>query len=408
MNKSLLFSGFVVLVFICTTLSVGQIDFQPGNSQVSVPPPSLVGTSQEVQPNPIPSVVTAVDSDTNSLSSCLRVPPSGCQHNYSGDWCADPIQLTGRSWSGHFDLCDYCNDYNLEPCTHYPSDAKDMVFRVRLLSDENSLYAIVYPSTQWDIALAISFRCDNYDSIYCIAGSDEFIAGCPESCSLGGMPPGVYFIAVSGYIQDCGSFDIYVYSNTWLPVELVSFEGFAGNREAKLMWTTASETNNDHFYLLRSNDHLNFARATSNIPATNSPTGSTYSYVDGNLVNGTTYYYKLVNVDINGLESVNGLVANVTPTQNSNITPDAYSLRQNYPNPFNPNTSISYDIREAGHVTLAVFDVLGREVASLVNDNQTAGSYTVEFNASKLSSGIYFYQLKTNDFTDMKKMVVMK
>jgi hypothetical protein len=71
-------------------------------------------------------------------------------------------------------------------------------------------------------------------------------------------------------------------------------------------------------------------------------------------------------------------------------------------------TSISYDIREAGHVSLTVFDVLGREIVTLVNDNQAAGSYSVEFNASTLSSGIYFYQLKVNDFSDLKKMVVLK
>jgi hypothetical protein len=207
-------------------------------------------------------------------------------------------------------------------------------------------------------------------------------------------------------LQPRGLLDFY--PDGTLPVELVSFEGFAGNREAKLMWTTASETDNDHFYLLRSTDNLNFNRATNNIPATNSPTGSSYSYVDGNLVNGTTYFYKLVDVDINGNENVNGIVVNVTPTVGSSFAPDTYALNQNYPNPFNPNTTIAYDIREAGHVTLTVFDILGREVASLVNGNQTAGSYSVEFNATTLSSGIYFYQLKVNDFSALKKMVVLK
>ena len=207
-------------------------------------------------------------------------------------------------------------------------------------------------------------------------------------------------------IQPRGLMDFY--PNGALPVELVSFEGFAGNREAKLLWTTASESDNDHFYLIRSTDNLNFARATNNIPAANSPTGSSYSYVDGNLVNGTTYYYKLVDVDINGNENVNGIVVTVTPTVGSSFTPDTYALNQNYPNPFNPNTTITYDIREAGHVTLTVFDILGREVVNLVNGNQTAGSYSVEFNASTLSSGIYFYQLKVNDFSDLKKMVVLK
>jgi len=394
MNKNLQFFGLVVLVLVYATLGVGRINSQPGNLQVSVSQPSLVGTTAE--------------GDTNSLSFCLQVPPSGCTHINPGDWCANPILLHGRFWSGHYNLCDYCNDYDLEPCTHYPSDAKDMVLKVRFTDDENNLYVMVDPTTSWDIAFAITLRCGDFDSIYCIAGEDEMASGMPESCILTGLPAGAYFITVSGYIQDCGSFDIYVSSNIWLSVDLVSFEGVPGNREAKLMWTTASETDNDHFYLIRSTDNQNFSRATNDIPAANSPTGSSYSYVDGNLVNGTTYYYKLVDVDINGLENINSLVAEVTPLGTANIAPESYSLHQNYPNPFNPMTSISYDIQETGHVTLAVFDVLGREVVTLVNDNQTAGSYSVEFNASTLSSGIYFYQLKVNDFSALKKMVVLK
>ncbi len=193
-----------------------------------------------------------------------------------------------------------------------------------------------------------------------------------------------------------------------LPVELVSFEGLAGNREVKLVWKTASETDNDHFYLLRSTDCQNYFRASDDIPATNSPTGSNYSYIDRNLVNGTTYNYKLVDVDINGIETINTIIVTVTPSLDASFAPDAYALHQNYPNPFNPTTTITYDVQEAGHVSLKVFDVLGREVATLAYGRQNAASYTVEFDANDIASGIYFYQLKINNFTDMKKMVVVK
>ena len=321
--------------------------------------------------------------------------------------CADPILLSGTVWAGTYDLCPQCNLYDLGPCTGWASYAPDMVFKAHFSGDNNDLYVSVDPLTYWDIALAITSVCGDFTGS-CVCGEDDMGSGSNETCVLTGLPAGDYFITVSGYYNDCGVFDIYVSSNHQLPVELTSFEGTPGNREAELNWTTASETNNDHFYMTRSINNRDFARVSNDIPAANSPTGGTYSYMDRNLVNSTTYYYKLVDVGINGLENVNGLVAEVTPTLNSNIAPDAYSLHQNYPNPFNPNTSISYDIQEAGHVTLAVFDVLGREVVTLINDNQTAGSYSMEFNASTLSSGIYFYQLKVNDFTDMKKMVVMK
>ncbi len=88
--------------------------------------------------------------------------------------------------------------------------------------------------------------------------------------------------------------------------------------------------------------------------------------------------------------------------------PNEYALFENYPNPFNPTTSIKYQIPEEGFVTIKIFDVIGREVASLVNQNQKAGKYTAEFNALNFSSGLYIYQLKVNDFISTKKMMLLK
>ena len=88
--------------------------------------------------------------------------------------------------------------------------------------------------------------------------------------------------------------------------------------------------------------------------------------------------------------------------------PNEYSLMQNYPNPFNPSTSINYKIIKPGMVYLRVFDLLGREVAVLVNEEKNAGSFNVSFNASHLTSGIYYYQLRTNDYLETKKMVLIK
>jgi len=99
-------------------------------------------------------------------------------------------------------------------------------------------------------------------------------------------------------------------------------------------------------------------------------------------------------------------IVGITP--NSNEIPANYSLSQNYPNPFNPVTNIKFAIPTTGYVKLVIFDVLGREIASLVNDNMTAGSYTVDFDASSLSSGVYFYRLDAGDFTQTKKMLLVK
>jgi hypothetical protein len=88
--------------------------------------------------------------------------------------------------------------------------------------------------------------------------------------------------------------------------------------------------------------------------------------------------------------------------------PVSYSLSQNYPNPFNPVTMIKFALPKASFVKLKVYDILGREVANLVNDFKSAGTYIVDFDASALSSGVYFYRLETEKYTDVKKMVVLK
>ncbi|MCW8813665.1 MAG: T9SS type A sorting domain-containing protein, partial [Chlorobium sp.] len=89
-------------------------------------------------------------------------------------------------------------------------------------------------------------------------------------------------------------------------------------------------------------------------------------------------------------------------------TPTSYTLGQNYPNPFNPSTKISYSIPVEGFVNLDVYNSIGQKVASLVNENKTAGTYEVNFDAAKLSSGIYFYKIASGNFTETKKMILMK
>ncbi len=94
--------------------------------------------------------------------------------------------------------------------------------------------------------------------------------------------------------------------------------------------------------------------------------------------------------------------------QTSNTIPSDFELKQNYPNPFNPSTNIRFSLPAAGSVKLVVYDISGRQVAELVNKYLTAGSYSFDFNASKISSGTYFYRLETNDYTETKKMILIK
>ncbi len=95
-------------------------------------------------------------------------------------------------------------------------------------------------------------------------------------------------------------------------------------------------------------------------------------------------------------------------TQNGNTIPTEYALSQNYPNPFNPSTKINFSIPTTGLVTVKVYDVLGKEVATLINEVKNPGNYIVEFNGSNLSSGAYFYKIQSGDFSSVKRMVLVK
>lgn len=88
--------------------------------------------------------------------------------------------------------------------------------------------------------------------------------------------------------------------------------------------------------------------------------------------------------------------------------PTTYTLNQNYPNPFNPSTTINYYLPKDGVVTLKVFDVLGKEVATLINEHKLAGKHSINFNASNLASGIYFYRINVNEYAETKKLILMK
>jgi hypothetical protein len=116
---------------------------------------------------------------------------------------------------------------------------------------------------------------------------------------------------------------------------------------------------------------------------------------------GWDWWWVVDNLCIRG-NIVNGLI------ENKNNIPSKYALSQNYPNPFNPSTVISYQLPKSGNVKLTVFDVLGREVKTLVNEYKSAGTYEVTFDGSALSSGLYLYRITSGDFSDTKKMMLVK
>lgn len=185
-----------------------------------------------------------------------------------------------------------------------------------------------------------------------------------------------------------------------IPVELSSFTYSVTGNDVQLIWSTASELNNSGFEIQKStgtSEYKTIGFIAGNGTTTNT---SNYSFVDKDVTGKT--YYRLKQIDFDGsFEFSNAIEVDVD-------MPSAYVLHQNYPNPFNPSTSIKYQIPVTMEVSLKVYDVMGNEVSELVNGVQDAGMHLVQFDASKLSSGVYFYTLKTGEFTQSKRMLLVK
>jgi hypothetical protein len=189
---------------------------------------------------------------------------------------------------------------------------------------------------------------------------------------------------------------------TVLPVELNTFIAVVNSNKILLKWSTATEVNNAGFQVERKMNtenewtNIGFVQGDGN---SNSP--KEYSFTDGR-VNACSYTYRLKQVDNNGNYKFSKEV------EAKIEIPSEFSLSQNYPNPFNPTTIIKYQIPKSGLVILTVYNILGKELTTLVNETKEQGYYTAAFDASKFASGVYIYQLRTNDFVSNKKMIIVK
>jgi len=189
-----------------------------------------------------------------------------------------------------------------------------------------------------------------------------------------------------------------------LPVEMVNFTSAIVRNNVKLSWTTAAETNNSGFEIERKSvENSSWKKVVFVEGSGTTHENRSYEFTDRGLNSGN-YNYRIKQIDYNG----NFEYFNLRNEVNIGV-PMQYELSQNYPNPFNPATKINFSLPADARVTLAVYDISGRLISTLINNELRAASYhTVEFNASNLSSGTYFYSLKTQNFSDTKKMVVIK
>jgi N-acetylneuraminic acid mutarotase len=216
----------------------------------------------------------------------------------------------------------------------------------------------------------------------------------------------IKIFAVGGSLTGfLGEFNGAVFTAFIIPVELTSFTVSVNRNEVLLNWITATETNNQGFEVQRSVGGEFETIAFVDGHGTTTET-QVYTYTDRS-VNVGSYSYRLKQVDFDGTFEYSDVIDANVPA------PAEFALDQNYPNPFNPSTKIEFRLAVDSKVTLKVFDVLGQEVASLFNGNFVAGGHSVNFDASMLNSGVYFYRIEATgvngtNFVDVKKMILTK
>lgn len=370
--------------------------------------------------------VVSVNGEAGQDCDALSCAP--CVRTYPGDDPSSPIIINTAPWSGVVDLCDFCSDYDQRvhdgiPGGSFTGNGPDAVLE---LSFDVGLPEACFTITLTNLRPSVTypFRIRSWvDVEFSTGGSVTLNDGNPRFPGFGGgqtynftnagaVPLGCVLPDFDGdgisdryllYLDTrncCASVQIDYAGDTPLPVDLVSFGAIAGDGQVQLTWQTASELSVEAYEITRNDEPLTEVQGLGD-----SPTGHTYTYVDREVINGIPYTYRLSARDNNG--AVTHFSQTETAIPVAGIVTE-YSLQQNYPNPFNPSTSISYAVKDAGLVSLKVFTIDGREVATLVNDVQQTGAYTVDFDGNNLASGVYLYKLEVNGFNATHKMVLMK
>jgi glucose/arabinose dehydrogenase len=203
------------------------------------------------------------------------------------------------------------------------------------------------------------------------------------------------------YVLTFNPDNIYMFVDA-LPVELVNFKGKYLDNQVIISWETATELMNYGFELERSVNSDDWNKIAF-IPGNgNSSSPKYYEYTDNDLHSSGVFKYRLMQIDTDGsFEYSYEIFINVN-------SPARFSLMQNYPNPFNPSTTINYSVPVKAYVSIIIYDVLGNQLETLINEEKQAGNYEILFNADEFSSGIYYYRIQANDFIDVKKMTILK
>ncbi len=338
-----------------------------------------------------------------------HLDPTFQNGHWSGDGIGEAQGCCGRiSWGSVESRAQigYCNAFinslpfiSMAPSTSCIVSAPGMALA---LAQSGQAYAVyIYDGSTGDLTLNLP-PASNYTATWASTTS-----GLVLSTSSFSHCGGNKVLASPSFRGDIA---IKVVSGDPLPIQLASFTGTVVHNGVRLNWRTISEVNNYGFFIqARSREGEEWLEAPNSFVAGHGTTREPqdYSFMHNNVV-GEERQYRLKQLDLDGTVHYSEPIRISSLTSVTDIAPMEFALKQNYPNPFNPITTIRFQLPNDGHVSLKMVDVLGKVVATLVSEQKEAGTHQVQFDASKLASGMYFYRLTAGSFVATKSMMLIK
>jgi hypothetical protein len=411
-----------VVVTTPNTISAGQTASLAMTAAANVVNPKEPATDYTLQVksstqsvNSNTSQFTIIESTTTSLSNLsISVSPQESTQPVTWTWSFD----TGSQGALQSGVGSIYLNFDQSDFSQVPDPMPTAAFSVNGVQVTTIEYPYNSDSTQVRVVVPSSVTITNNDNVTVTITDAAGIKVDPAlaKAKSSGNTSGAVTLAANNYGVDTSAESGNFSTTNPLPISMTSFKVNIpeGTDEPVIRWTTATERNNFGFYIDRTfiaqkvnGQHKAFADTNwaevefvEGVGTTTEQ--STYEFKDEKLNQAGIYLYRIRQVDNDGNETFYG------PIELRYEAPEKFKLAQNYPNPFNPTTNIEYNVAQQSRVRIDVYNVLGQRVQTLVDSQQLAGTYKVQFDGKALSSGVYFVRMMANGNVFTRKMMLMK